>query len=455
MRAVPAALGAGLLALLPAAGPVQARPAHRDQPARTERHPPDARFQALRAALAARNLAARNLAARTLAARTLAARTLAARAEGAQSGARLDAARRRAGADAVRATALSRATVAAAARVQQTERDAAEAADRTQALAVRQDRARQALADAERALEAMLPMALRVSSYPSETLLAAPGRVDDSLAGLMVLRGLGRALEQDARTVRDAQARLAAAGAALGSEQTRLAALQRREADQQAQVAAQAEAAQAAQRSSLARAEQAAKVAAEAVARAATLGDAVARTRAAEQAAQARFEQQAEAAEAARQPEAAQRARDNAASLAAPAGPGLQQGSAQASAPVSGRIVQAFGSHTDAGSASGVTYAPPPLATVTAPCAGRIDFAGPFRSYGRMLILDCGRDYRYVLAGLDRLDVATGQSLARGAAVGRMPSWGGEPVGGRPSLYVQLRHGDALIDPGRFLQQPR
>ena len=92
--------------------------------------------------------------------------------------------------------------------------------------------------------------------------------------------------------------------------------------------------------------------------------------------------------------------------------------------------------------------------TVTAPCAGRIDFAGPFRSYGRMLILDCGRDYRYVLAGLDRLDVATGQALARGAAVGQMPSWGGSG-GGRPSLYVQLRHGDALIDPGRFLQQPR
>ena len=88
-----------------------------------------------------------------------------------------------------------------------------------------------------------------------------------------------------------------------------------------------------------------------------------------------------------------------------------------------------------------------------------------------MLILDCGRDYRYVLAGLDRLDVAAGQTLARGAAVGRMPSWndgpggdrpglpGGDrpslPGGNRPSLYVQLRHGDATIDPGRFLQQPR
>ncbi len=191
------------------------------------------------------------------------------------------------------------------------------------------------------------------------------------------------------------------------------------------------------------------------MARAATLGDAVTRIEAAEQAAQARFEQQAEAAEAARQPEAAQQARDSAASLAVPAGPGLQQGAAPGNAPVAGRIVQAFGSHGDAGAASGVTYAPPSLATVTAPCAGRIDFAGSFRSYGRMLILDCGRDYRFVLAGLDRLDVTGGQNLARGAAVGRMPAWSDGSGMGRPSLYVQLRHGDATIDPGRFLQQPR
>ncbi len=441
MRAVLAvALGAGLLALGPAAEPARARPPHRGRPpaaasapARAGRHL-DTRFQALRTALATRDRAAH--------------------AEAARSGARLEAARRRAAADAARAAALSRATVAAAARVQDTERDAVAAADRTHGLAVQQDEARRALANAQHALEAMLPMALRLSQFPSETLLAAPGSVDDSLAGLMVLRGLGGALEQRARTVRAAQARLAAAGTVLGSEQTRLAVLQQRQADQQAQLAAQAQAARLTQRASLARAEQAAHAAADAVARAATLGDAVAQVEAAERAAQRRFEQEAEAAEAARQPEAAQQARDKAATLAVPAGPGLQGGAAPGSAPVAGRIVQAFGSRTDAGAAAGITYAPPALATVTAPCAGRIDFAGAFRSYGRMLIMDCGREYRFVLAGLDRLDVASGQTLARGTAVGRMPAWSGSDAG-RPSLYVQLRHGDATIDPGRFLQGPR
>ena len=375
----------------------------------------------------------------------------------------LAAARHRAAADAARATALSRATVAAAARVQDTERDTARAAERTQALVVQQEEARHALQDAERALQAMLPAAVRLSLFPSETLLATQRSADDSLAGLMVLRGLGSALEREARNVRDAQERLATTGTALGSEQARLVALQQLQAGQQARLASQAQAAQATQRASMARAGQAAQVAADAVARAATLGDAVTRVEAAERAAQARFEQQAEAAEAARQPEAAQRARDNAASLLVPAGPGLQQGAGPegapgnvpGGAPVAGRIAQAFGSRGDAGPASGVTYAPPSLATVTAPCAGRIDFAGPFRSYGRMLILDCGRDYRFVLAGLDRLDVSGGQSLARGAVVGRMPAWSEGSGQGRPSLYVQLRHGDATIDPGRFLQGPR
>ncbi len=115
---------------------------------------------------------------------------------------------------------------------------------------------------------------------------------------------------------------------------------------------------------------------------------------------------------------------------------------------MAGRLAQGFGQPGDAGASTGLTYASDPLATVTAPCTGRVDFAGPFRSYGRMLILDCGRDYRFVLAGLDRLDVAVGQALARGAPVGRMAA-------DRPSLYVQLRHADATIDPARFLRDGR
>lgn len=407
------------------------------------------RLQAQRQGLATRGQAARSLAAR--------------------SRERLDAARRQASADAVRAAALSAATVEAASRVQDTERSAAGAAERTRSLAAQQEAARQALqADAD-AMAPLLPVIERLSLYPAETLLAAPAGPDDAVAGLMVLRGLGAELERRAQAVRDEQARLAGLGDRLGDEQARLAALRRHQAEQQAQIAARAEAAQAAQRASGAAADRAARDAADAATRATTLDEAVTRIETAEQAAQARFQQEAAEAEAARRPEVARKARASAASLAVPAGPGLQaatdaapgrqgapdagSGAASGTVLVVGRVARAFGERTDAGPAAGVTYAPPSLATVTAPCAGRVDFAGPFRSYGRMMILDCGREYRFVLAGLDRLDVAVGQRLARGAAVGRMPAWV-DPAS-RPSLYVQLRHGDATIDPERFLQHPR
>lgn len=371
---------------------------------------------------------------------------------------RLAAARLRAEQDHARATALSDATVAAASQVQDTERHAASASDRIGALNAEADVARHALAADAAALAPLLPVIERLSLYPSETLLGAPVSPDDAMTGLMVLRGLGGELERRARIIREQQARLAALGVQLDQEQARLSALQRRQAEQQVQVAAKAQAAQAAQLASGAAADHAARSAADAAARAATLGDAVARIEAAEKTAQARFEQEAARAEAARRPDDARQARASAASLAVPAGPGLQAndsggGPSSGASLVAGRVVHAFGDRTDAGSAAGITYAPPSLATVTAPCAGRVDFAGPFRSYGRMLILDCGHQYRFVLAGLDRLDVAIGQSLARGAAIGRMPAAGS--AGASSGLYVQLRHGDATIDPTRFLQARR
>ena len=380
---------------------------------------------------------------RPTATQALAARSLAARAR-----AERDVALRRAAVAAARAVALSAATVQAASEVRQTERNAAGAAERVQALAADQEAARQALDAGSRALAPLLPVVTRLSLYPAETLLAAPLDPDDAVTGLIVLRGLSRDLERSAREVRDRQARLATLAGQLTAEQQRLLALQRRQSEQQAEIAARAEAAAAVQRASGAAADQAARLAADAAARATTLGDAVARIEAAEHAAQARFEQQAAAAEAARQPDSARAARQGAVSLEMPAGPGLSSASA-GDAPVAGRLAQGFGQPTESGTSTGLTYATASLATVTAPCAGRVDFAGPFRSYGRMLILDCGHEYRFVLAGLDRLDVAVGQRLAHGAPVGRMAD------AGRPSLYVQLRHADVTIDPGRFLRGSR
>jgi septal ring factor EnvC (AmiA/AmiB activator) len=77
------------------------------------------------------------------------------------------------------------------------------------------------------------------------------------------------------------------------------------------------------------------------------------------------------------------------------------------------------------------------------------------------LIVDCGGGYDFVLAGLARLDATVGRTVRQGEPVGVMPDWdplkrGGPESsngGGRPALYVELRHDGAAIDPAPFLRE--
>ena len=68
--------------------------------------------------------------------------------------------------------------------------------------------------------------------------------------------------------------------------------------------------------------------------------------------------------------------------------------------------MRAWGDATDAGPATGISYQAAAHARVVSPCGGRVVFAAPFRSYGSLLILDCGGGYHAVLAGLERLDAS-------------------------------------------------
>jgi len=352
--------------------------------------------------------------------------------------------------DRVRATALSAQARGAVERLRDIEAQAAGTQSRIEALDARRQALRSELARDAAALAPMLPLIERLSLYPAETLLSASTSPADALTGLMVLRGLGAQIEARAEAIRARQLDLARLAASLQAEDDTFAALRREQAARGQAVASQAEQAAAAQRASRKAADDASRQAAASASRASGLQDAVARIEAAQGEAEGRFQREAAAAARARRPAAARAARADAAAVSSGAGPGLAPGASLA-APVAGRQVQGWGASTESGPATGVTYAPPALAVVSAPCDGRIDFAGPFRSYGQMLIVDCGHGYRFVLAGLERLDVAVGQRLARGVAVGRMPDWR-LPSGAHPSLYVQLRHGSEAIDPRGFLR---
>jgi septal ring factor EnvC (AmiA/AmiB activator) len=301
-------------------------------------------------------------------------------------------------------------------------------------------------------LAALLPLIERLSLYPAETLLVVPAAPEPALRGLLVLKGMARQIEVDAEAVRAEQAELARLAARMTEQEKRLATAQAAQAAQAAMLDQKLADARARGQAAEDEVTAASRRAAEQAAQADSLRAALAQLEASRAQEEARARAEAEQAERRRQGGEAADARHRQAAIAAPAGPGLAEPRGEIGAPVAGAVIRAFGAPGDAGPATGISYQAPPAARVVAPCGGRVVFAGPFRSYGLLLILDCGGGYHFVLAGLDRLDVAVGRPVQPGEPVGVMPSWDPRNLGGRPALYVELRKGGVPINPTPFLR---
>ncbi|GLK69809.1 murein hydrolase activator EnvC family protein [Hansschlegelia plantiphila] len=125
------------------------------------------------------------------------------------------------------------------------------------------------------------------------------------------------------------------------------------------------------------------------------------------------------------------------------------------SMPVSGNRVLDFGQTNGAGLAEqGISIAASPGATVTAPCDSWVVYAGPFRSYRQVLILNAGGGYYVVLAGMERINVALNQFVLAGEPVAAMQGGaaasgdaGSPSASARPVLYVEFRKDRGSIDP--------
>ncbi len=118
--------------------------------------------------------------------------------------------------------------------------------------------------------------------------------------------------------------------------------------------------------------------------------------------------------------------------------------------PAQGRVLIRFGQTGQDGVASkGIHIETRPGAQVIAPCDGLILYAGPFRTYGQLLIINPGGGYHVVIAGMDRIQATQGQFVLAGEPIAAMGSEtrSGEKTPARPTLYVEFRRDQQSIDP--------
>lgn len=114
--------------------------------------------------------------------------------------------------------------------------------------------------------------------------------------------------------------------------------------------------------------------------------------------------------------------------------------------PVTGRTLAGFGArNSDGETARGLALAPESGAQVVAPAAGRVAFAGPFRGFDRIVIIEHPGGFTSLVTGLARSDVAVGQELVAGAPLGIA---GGD----RPLIGFELRRAGEPVNPLEFLR---
>jgi septal ring factor EnvC (AmiA/AmiB activator) len=122
--------------------------------------------------------------------------------------------------------------------------------------------------------------------------------------------------------------------------------------------------------------------------------------------------------------------------------------------PVNGVKLKDYGAPDGTGGAEkGVSMATRAGAQVTAPADGWVVYAGPFRSYGQLLILNAGNGYHILLAGMDRISVDLGQFVLTGEPVAVMGN--GSQIAAilatgssQPVLYIEFRKDGVPVDPG-------
>jgi len=114
--------------------------------------------------------------------------------------------------------------------------------------------------------------------------------------------------------------------------------------------------------------------------------------------------------------------------------------------PVDGRTIAGFGAPGEGGVAgNGISLSPRPGAQVVAPAAGRVVFAGRYRGYGRIVIIEHAGGWTSLVTGLARTDVQVGDDLVGGGPLG-------VAGGDRPVVSLELRRDGTPVNPAEYLR---
>ncbi len=131
------------------------------------------------------------------------------------------------------------------------------------------------------------------------------------------------------------------------------------------------------------------------------------------------------------------------------------------SLPAAGSPLRSFGSPDGfGGTEKGVRFQTGIGAVVASPSDGWIAYAGPYRSFGQLLIVNAGNGYYIVLAGMERINVDLGQFVLAGEPVAVMGDGSAKTAAAmalgaaQPILYVEFRKDGATIDPGPWWAKP-
>ena len=114
--------------------------------------------------------------------------------------------------------------------------------------------------------------------------------------------------------------------------------------------------------------------------------------------------------------------------------------------PVAGFLIKDFGDVDAFGAVSeGVTIEARANSLIVAPMGGVVRFAGFFKNYGNMVIIEHEKGYHSLISGLESVTTKALRQIKSGEPVGKLPN--ASSRGGPPSLYYELRRNGKAIHP--------